>query len=540
MIDWDRTQQEYGITSPSGTRPTVVTICDTCGAVGHKRIYKKSALISNQLAWSCPKCVANRPDKKLKSSLGAKAAWNNQDYRNKIEKHLRDITSTDEYKQRMLLLYDSTEWKETIDRVNKTKQLSQKGRERIIESLKSHWDDPEYRTNITSKISKKLKELWKDDNFRAKTIAGQLSNWANQEYASKIRDIAKQQWTDPEYAVNVLSSLRSPETKSKISAAAKKNWSQNEYRDKIFDATKRVSKLQEVLYSILDDLNIEYYRERNDGQDDKECRIGPYSFDCVIPRQDKCTLLIECQGEYWHSSKDVVTRDKAKSSYIANNFGQQYEIKYIWEHEFYNLQKVVELIKYWVNGTTQTIDFSFNDVTIDKCPASDYKLLLSKYHYLANAGKGGIAYGAYLDDILIAVIIFSPLSRHNIKVDGYTASEIRELSRLCIHPAYQKKNFGSWFISKCIRKLPTQYRCIIAYSDTTFNHNGAVYKASNFAHDSDVPPDYWYVHDSGWVMHKQTLYCQAKRFGITEREYAEERGYRKVWGGNKLRFIYKR
>jgi GNAT superfamily N-acetyltransferase len=188
----------------------------------------------------------------------------------------------------------------------------------------------------------------------------------------------------------------------------------------------------------------------------------------------------------------------------------------------------------------EIMDFNFEDIEIRPCESKDYKLLLSKYHYLQNAGRGGIAHGAYYKNELVAVCVFSPLVRQNIRVEGFKQEEVRELSRLCIHPKYQKKNFASYFISRCIKLLDGKYKCIISYCDTTFNHDGAVYKSCNFDQDGEVPPDYWYVSKDGWVMHKKTLYDHATKLQMKEADYAEKNGYKKVWGSKKLRFKFNR
>jgi GNAT superfamily N-acetyltransferase len=199
---------------------------------------------------------------------------------------------------------------------------------------------------------------------------------------------------------------------------------------------------------------------------------------------------------------------------------------------------VAELIKYWLGITElEVADFDFGAVEIKTCTADDYKLLLSKYHYLPNAGRGGIAYGAYLNGVLIAVCIFSPMVRQNLPWDNKNS---RELSRLCIHPRHQKKNFASWFVSRCIHHLDPKYKTIISYCDTTFNHDGAIYKACNFSYDGDVPADYWYASDDGWIMHKKTLYGHAKKMSMTEADFADLHGYKKIYGRKKLRFIYER
>jgi hypothetical protein len=190
---------------------------------------------------------------------------------------------------------------------------------------------------------------------------------------------------------------------------------------------------------------------------------------------------------------------------------------------------------------TELVEFDFNQIIVKPAPANQYRLLLSKYHYLANAGRGGLAYGAYLGELLIAAAVFSPMVRQNITLpEGTAATDVRELSRLCIHPNYSKPNMASWFVSRCLGLLPAQYRTIISYCDTTFNHNGAVYRACNFVQDREVPADYWYVSSGDWIMHKKTLYDHAVRLGLTEHEYAELNGYVKIYGKKKLRFVYKR
>ncbi len=351
-------------------------------------------------------------------------------------------------------------------------------------------------------------------------------------------------WTDEmKFSASVTSKrLATPELRRKLSDGSKKLWEDGKYRRvQSVQRSKQswmISSIQTHLYEILDDLSIAYFRERSDGSNDPETVIGPYNFDCVIPRSGKPTLLIECQGDYWHSLNKAVAKDAQKRSYIVNNFPDQYELKYLWEHEFKCKDKVVELLKYWLGITKlELIEFNFRDVAIIKIDVKTANRLLEKYHYLSGCGRGGILYGAFLGGKLIAVCAFSSLIRQNLP---YNQETTRELSRFCIHPRYQMKNFGSWMISKCIKLLPDKIKLIISYCDTTFNHDGALYKACNFALDGTVKPDYWYTSEDGWVMHKKTLYNHAVKMGMTENAYAEAHGYGRTYGSEKLRFIYRR
>lgn len=354
----------------------------------------------------------------------------------------------------------------------------------------------------------------------------------------------KNSWTDEkkEEASRLAKDRCTEEVRVKLRESSKKKWQDERYRD--IQAENRskqsytISSIQQTLYDILDDLEVKYYREYKDKENDKETVIGPYNFDCVIPRTGRPTLLIECQGDYWHQISKAVKKDIQKSSYIANNFTNQYELKTLWEHEFKCSEKVLELLKYWLGMTKlEIIEFIFDDIKIRTIDVREANTLLEKYHYLSGCGRGGIIYGAYLHDKLIAVCSFSSLIRHNLPYDPDIS---KELSRFCIHPRYQAKNFGSWLVSRCIKLLPKKIKLIISYCDTTFNHDGALYKACNFVLDGKVRPDYWYVNESRWVMHKKTLYSHAKKMSMTEVEFADKNGYKRIYGSEKLRFIYQR
>lgn len=600
MIDWDQTKSQFNRSDLSGRYPRVATICDKCGTAGSVTIRNKSQVVDDQLPWSCKKCHNNEPAHRQALSESSSNLWLDDDYRNKVQSKNAAIRATPRYRQKLselakqmwqdpeyrakvLQSCQSPEFRELLSQLSKERWADPQYKQEISQSHMDMWQDPKFRQEqlalrntpeTKAKLSSAAKKKWRNLEFRTRVInsinaskaaLSQLSKdkWQNPEYRAKtsraILEASESRRNDPEYQNRMQEIYEhiwaNPERRALASAASKKLWQDPEYRAKMAaihhsDEWKtkiaqiradqpHVSSLQTVLYSILDDLGIKYYREYNDKPSDPQCQIGPYNFDCVIPREGKSTLLIECQGEYWHSSNKVRAKDQSKATYIANNFPGVYELKYIWEHEFSDLGKIRELLKYWSGITTeQLIDFNFANVMIRLCPARDYKLLLSKYHYLANAGRGGISYGAYLDDILIAVCVFSPPVRQNIaKSMGLTNNQMRELSRLCIHPNYQKKNFASWFVSRCLKML-MGYRRVISYCDTTFNHDGAVYKACNFKLDGEVPADYWYVGADGWVMHKKSLYNHAIKMKMRESEYAEAMGYTKVWGNKKLRFVY--
>jgi len=601
MIDWPKTAELYGISEPK-YRKRLAMICDVCGGSGSIILKRVSDVINRQMPWRCPKCRYKAASAKLQKayadpevraaiSKASKKKWQDPEYRNKVLASLATsreqaaAKQSDTMRKRWADPEFRNKWVASLN-TNETKA-------KLSNAAKAKWEDPEYKASMIELFKARSVRLWQDKAYRDKITASlrdsrQQSSkllkarWRDPEYRQKMADIHRRLWAQPEYRARMMRAItrnsNTPEFRARMKAMSLACWQNPEYRDNqikklsarmtarwkdpafrakmetmwanpgfkekmalIRAKQPRISSLQATLYSILDDLEVKYFKEHEDKGADPECVIGPYTFDCVIPRNNGPDLLIECQGEYWHSLKGCATRDKAKASYITTNFSNKYELKYIWEHEFYNHNKVVELLKYWLDiEDVKAVEFDFAQIAIKPCPAKDYKLLLSKYHYLPSAGRGGIAYGAYLENKLTAVCIFSPLVRQNIQIDNFASGEVRELSRLCIHPGYRKKNFASWFVGRCIRRLDPQYKCIISYCDTTFNHDGATYKACNFIQDSEVRPDYWYVSEDGWIMHKRTLYGRAVNMKMKEKEYAELMGYARVYGSKKLRFKFVR
>lgn len=550
MINWEETEKQLNRTDLSGTRPRVITQCDKCQTLGSIQINNKSKITNNQLSWICQKCKANDPIRKEKAKQAALQAWQNPNYRQAITQNSKENWEDEELKARMSAFRNSPDFKQRMDQINKTKKHDKK---KLSAISKQRWQDPTFRSKQISRLQQYATAQSTDEAYKTRKSEINKRKWQDKEYRKMITEATIELWQDPEYKDKMQQLYQSEEYKSLMSKTNKEVWTRPGHKEKMIPilnkiressftgpTAKLVSTLATTLYSILDDLGIKYYREYDNKPCDPECKVGPYQLDCVIQYNGKI-IAIEVQGDYWHSLPQNIIRDKAKATYIQTYF-PHIELKYIWEHEFIQKDRIKKTIKYWLGlQEPEQKEFQFNDLNIKPVKAEDYKLLLSKYHYLANGGRGGIAYGAYLNDTIIAVCIFSPLGRQNIAQSLNCAEDnIRELSRLCIHPSYQKKNLASWLISRCIRSLPDKYTTIISYCDTTFNHTGAIYKAANFKHDSTTQPDYWYINSDKWVIHKKTLYNKATQLKMKEREYAEKYGFTRVYGKEKLRFVYKR
>lgn len=98
------------------------------------------------------------------------------------------------------------------------------------------------------------------------------------------------------------------------------------------------TKPQVIINKLLDNLQIKYVNEQP---------FVYYSIDNYLPDYN---LAIEVMGDYWHSSplkyadkindkqKHIISRDKAKHSFIANQYG--IEILYLWESDIIKNENV--------------------------------------------------------------------------------------------------------------------------------------------------------------------------------------------------------
>lgn len=429
----------------------------------------------------------------------------------------------------------------------------------ISQYSSQYWADENHREQHSAKLkktqsnrkpelSKAAKKNWKRN--RNAIIAG-IRRSATSNKKDKISNSAKKSWTqnrrlqqaittselwaDPEYRTKTLIGIQlnnqSEEFRKKVSAASKKMWENKNYRYKQANALANLEPT-----SILDKCTIELLE--NMGIDAAPQSIGPWTFDVGF-RYNNRSILIECQGEYWHSKENRKIRDKQKKTYYDNHLKDTYELYYIYEHQFYGLNSLYHIILHILESDPEQIDFNFDDCYISSINPVVANKFFNKYHYLSK-GRSGVAIGCMLNKKLIAACIFTSITRkqaaNRLKVQP---NEIVELHRLCIHPTYHKRNFASWFLAKVIKYIPQNVKLIIAYSDLGAGHEGTVYKAAGWQYDGKTKPSYWYVDSEGRRYYKKSVWDQAKRLGLKERQYAAANGLYRIDGLEVLRFIKK-
>jgi hypothetical protein len=493
--------------------------------------------------------VAKRADPEYQKHVsdGIKKKWQDPDFRARVSKNSRK--------------WDDPEWaeQELRRRADPAKAEMRKlasikanalGRDKIIAKAKAKWKDPAYVTKQkastparSAKTGAASKARWEDPEFRARMAI--VFNDAD--YVIEVSERVKAVWTD-EYRARhdvahttamksdrvrkvVKDGMASPEVRKKLSDSTKRAWKDPKFQE--LQARCRAAQLEHVsgpqkqLYAVLRDLGVNFHEEG------VNTAIGYYAFDCMVPLPDGKRLLIEVQGDYWHSDKvkGAVARDAAKFTYIERYF-PDCSVLYIWEHEFDAVGKVHDRLKQRLGMEVSMVDFDTVDVKFIKhVPQADVKRFLSTYHYIGKTV--GIVYGAYLGEELIATCQIKSLCR-SPNADMLGLNKAAEMSRLCVHPFHNTKLFVGWFIAACLEAASMP---VIIYLDTLVDSIDA-YAASGFKFHHEVAPDYWYQDKDGFVMHRQTMHRHAKGSKMTESEFAITKGYFQRHGSKKLCYVH--
>jgi very-short-patch-repair endonuclease len=318
------------------------------------------------------------------------------------------------------------------------------------------------------------------------------------------------------------------------SKLAKQLWQDPSFRSRVAAGRAKMmgrpSRIEKTTSNILSSIGVAHKQQ---------VPFGPYVYDFLIPEKN---LFIEVQGEYWHSSVRAMARDESKRKYLSDaNPGSR--LLYLHERDFLNphvvRQKLVDAL-YGGANAAETDPFELDDVDIFDIPPDQAREFLNAFHYAQFGRASKLCVGARIGSDVVAVCKFSTVIRKQVATSmGENTSQVLELDRMAIHPRRHRKNFASWFVSRCSKRVFKKFSrvtTLVSFADTSMGHVGTVYAAAGWKLVSTVPPDYHYVNSDGWMMHKKTLYNHAVQMKMREREYAEKFRYVKVTGKCKLKF----
>jgi hypothetical protein len=505
-IDWGLTKLHYDITPAMIylSNRKVIYKCPNCGGLKHL-LYKD---VKRKQYPECLKCIAQKKEYRDKISLSSKNTFK------------KDISLRAKIRDRAIANWDNKKYK-------------------MQDGLREKWKDQKFVEQKRIECIARNKILWSNDRLN---LINKIKSTFTQDRLVRMSENSKRLWILQSYRDKTVIAINMPDNLARISDFSRKRWLNQDYKDKMSKirlGMPKTSSAQIILYSLLDDLNIKFFNDKSN-----ESKIGYYCFDCRIDPQFglKKTLLIEVQGDYWHNLPRTINKDKSKATYLRTYF-PEYDLKYLWEHEFNNKDRIRNLIKYWLGiSEIQVKNFDFNDIQRRIVDSKQAELFVSKYHYAGRIGRSGLNFGYFLNDVLIGLIIYVPPIRQEVAIkQGLAYKEVLELSRLVVHPEYQIKNLASFLIANSIhevRRLRPEVKLLVSFADSTYNHSGIIYKASNWKLDGEVESSYWYADDKGYICHKKTLWNHAKKMSMTESEYCNKYNYMKVFGEKKFRYKY--
>lgn len=120
--------------------------------------------------------------------------------------------------------------------------------------------------------------------------------------------------------------------------------------------------------------------------------------------------------------------------------------------------------------------FSIRSISYDDCK----EWCLYK-HYAHRMPPISFAFGLYRDMVLEGICTFGrPVALQLVKFafKGEYQEQFYELNRLCVNEGLPK-NVLSYFVSQCLKALPKPM-VIVSYADSSQNHHGYIYQATNW------------------------------------------------------------
>jgi very-short-patch-repair endonuclease len=268
-------------------------------------------------------------------------------------------------------------------------------------------------------------------------------------------------------------------------------------------------------------------------------QIGPYHFDFGLPGHK---ILIEIQGEYWHSLQNNIANDLAKESYVRSQLSD-HKIIYISEIDAYKKGKIEQIITDSLGIVQTQRSFDVNEITVGAVDSAIALDFLAKRHYLPRFRKSmKCVHGIFLKDELIGILVYASPSYDTISTrHGLAARHVLELSRLVVKNDCHVKNLISKAMSLSVKLLKQQcddVYLLVSYADQHFGHDGSVYKSCNWTPDGETKPSYYYASPDGSILHKKTVWDHAHKMKSTEDAYAMINDLKRVDTEPKMRFLY--
>lgn len=210
----------------------------------------------------------------------------------------------------------------------------------------------------------------------------------------------------------------------------------------------------------------------------------------------------------------------------------------LFEDEMENTTLLAAKLKHYTT-TNQSTRIHARQCTIRSCTNEEKKHLLNNNHVQGN-DAAQVYYGAYFNDVLVAVMTFTcPRVALGQKDRTKDTSFIWELSRFCTDVNYRIPGIASKLLTHFKRNH--KWKEIYSYADKRWSI-GNMYHQLGFTLVGDNPPSYFYVIDGvrkhRWNYRKDILKNTLPNYdsSLTEYQNMENNGYWRVWDCGTLKF----
>ena len=290
-------------------------------------------------------CIRERwsKEERKKYSERMKNKWKNPEYKKlvskklseKIKKYWENSENKKKRSEQNKLIWSRPKNRKQRSLQAKKRWESAEHKEQLSNIAKKRWENPEYRNNISGKIRKGKQT--EENRKRQSEISTQ--NWKNPEVRKKIINTMKLKWQ---------SSEKYKQRKIDMSKRMKKQWGNKEFKNKIVEASRlgniiKPNVCEQSLYQILNELFPDAWKYTGGGEN--VVVLGGFVPDFMNCNGKK--LLVEFDGDYWHSSEKVKEKDQRK---LAKYKELGFDTLVIKENEFKNdkedvKNRIVEFVK---------------------------------------------------------------------------------------------------------------------------------------------------------------------------------------------------
>ena len=122
-----------------------------------------------------------------------------------------------------------------------------------------------------------------------------------------------------------------------------------------------------------------------------------------------------------------------------------------------------------------------NKYKITKIKNEECKEWFLHKHYAKRLPSVSYAFGLYKNNLLLGICSYGrPVAHTLIKhaFNGHYQDNFLELNRLVVNDNLPKNSL-SFFVSATLKQLPSPV-VVVSYADTSLNHHGYIYQATNF------------------------------------------------------------